>query len=215
MLSYLIPIAIVIGVILLILIGYAFWVGKKILDVILNFPSLFIGLLSYIISLPRKLLEWMGILTPSASSAANKTTNSGGDDSAGVPRERIIIKEKECPACPACKCPQCPDCKCPDCPKCDCGAIDMELESAKSKVSYLKWMVRFLGSLVRRENAVNRALMEQCPGLYGVVPFVQQVDSEVNFVKNHVKKDRGAWEYFQQYFTRYSGIPSSNYEETL
>lgn len=199
MLSVIVPIVIVIVVILLLLIGYAFWAGEKILDVILSAPSLILGI-------PRKLLEMIGILSPSQDASSG---------SGGPPRERIIIKEKECPACPACKCPQCPDCKCPDCPKCDCGMLDTEFTAAKGEISYLKWMVRFLGALVRRENAINRALMEQCPGLYGVVPFVQQVDSEVDFVKNHVKKDRGAWEYFQQYFTRYSGIPSSNFEQVM
>lgn len=225
----LLAIIIVIVVILLASVGYGMYKGNGILNSILGVPGTIWAAILWIIRIPKRILTWLGFYSAddqqvssgasgSSEYSAGVSGSSVGDDSlsaGGPPGERIIIKEKECPACPACKCPECPDCQCPECPKCDCPVRDADLEASKTEVNYLKWMSRFLGSLVRRENAMNRALMEQCPGLYGVVPFVQQVDSEVDFVKNHIKKDRGAWEYFQKHFTRYSGIPVEHYNDII
>ena len=76
-------------------------------------------------------------------------------------------------------------------------------------------MVRYLGAITRRENAINRAVMAECPGVYGMVPFVQAVDAEFEFLKRHVRKDHQTWKYFQNYFTKLTGIPSTSMKEIL
>lgn len=118
-----------------------------------------------------------------------------------------------CPVCPVCQ--ACPDCECPECPACNCGGLDVKLESSKLEIENLKWMVRFLGALVKRENALNRALLEQCPTLYGMVPFIQQNEAESLFLQNIIKKNAQINQYFQVYFTKLSGLPSDSFEQVV
>jgi len=76
-------------------------------------------------------------------------------------------------------------------------------------------MVRFLGALMRRENALNRVLSEHCPGSYAMVPLVQKADEETEYVQRFIQKEPEMLRYFQNQFTRYSGIPSKPYQETI
>lgn len=158
-----------------------------------------------------------------AGTTVTQQTGYGGtirrpsDGGGGFSSTQVIIKEvpQACPNPPACKCPECPDCKCPECPDCNCPVTDAELKSSKAELEYLKWMVRFLGALLRRENAVNRVMSQHCPGTFAMVPTVQQVDQETQFVQNYIRKDAGMLNYFQQHFTKYSGIKSKMYKEIL
>ena len=112
-------------------------------------------------------------------------------------------------------CPPCPDCKCPDCPACNCPVNDQKLKSATEEITYLKWMVKFLGSIARRENAINRAIMKECPTTFSMVPMIQSSDQEYRFIKKDIGKDHDMLNYFNGNFTKLSGIPSTSYEEIL
>ena len=127
---------------------------------------------------------------------------------------KVIIKEVNKP-CPACQCPECPDCNCPECPDCECPTFEAEVKALRSENEYLKWMVRYTGVIARRENAVNRAISVRCPGSFGMVPFVQQADEEARLMKSHISKDKQMYGYFQNYFSRYTGIDSKRYQEIL
>jgi hypothetical protein len=76
-------------------------------------------------------------------------------------------------------------------------------------------MVRFLGALLRRENAINRVIGEHCPGAFPMVPLVQQVDQETRYVQDHIRKDSGMLDYFQNNFMKYSGVKTKMYKEIL
>lgn len=112
-------------------------------------------------------------------------------------------------------CPPCPDCKCPDCPACNCPVNDQKLKSATEEIHYLKWMVKFLGSIARRENAINRAIMKECPTTFSMVPMIQSNDQEFRLIKRDIGKDHDMLNYFNGNFTKLSGIPSTSYEEIL
>jgi hypothetical protein len=92
---------------------------------------------------------------------------------------------------------------------------DAELKSLRAEKSYLEWMTRYTGALLRRESEMNRVMMEQCPGMYGMVPHVQVMDYEVRNIKDHARKDKNMWHYFQNHFTRLTGIPSVPHKEIL
>jgi hypothetical protein len=130
---------------------------------------------------------------------------------------KVIIREVpgQCPNCPACKCQDCPPLSCPPCPDCVCPVSDEKIKSATEEIKYLKWMVRFLGALLRRENAVNRVMGEHCSGTFAMVPMVQKADHETQFVQAHIQKDNDMLNYFQEHFTEYSGIESKPYKEIL
>lgn len=104
----------------------------------------------------------------------------------------------------------CPPCSC-ECPKYEptiCDKTNLERE-----VAYLKSMSKFLGAIARRENAINMEYGMAFPG-YSVLsaPKVQQLNYEYNYLKNEYRKDRGKWDYFKNWFTKLTGIPSRNYE---
>ena len=112
-------------------------------------------------------------------------------------------------------CPPCPDCKCPDCPACNCPVNDQKLKSSTEEITYLKWMVKFLGSIARRENAINRVIMKECPTTFSMVPMIQSSDQEFRLIKKDIGKDHDMLNYFNGNFTKLSGIPSTSYEEIL
>ena len=101
---------------------------------------------------------------------------------------------------------ECPPCnvKCPDPPAGqDCGPLEME-------ISYLKSMVRFVGSMAKRENAINAQYRELYPGFSVMSPHVRKLSHEYNFLKNQIREDDNQWTYFKNYFTKLSGIPSTS-----
>jgi hypothetical protein len=111
--------------------------------------------------------------------------------------------------------PECPDCNCPECPDCNCPVNDQKLKSAAAEIGYLKMMVKFLGSISRRENAINRAVMRECPTTFSMVPMIQSADQEFQYIKNDIGLDYSMLGYFKEHFTRLSGIPSTSYEQIL
>ena len=143
---------------------------------------------------------------------------SGASGGIAIPQgTKVIVREvpQPCPNCPTCKCQPCPDVTCPECPDLQCSVTDNQLLAAQAEAKYLKWMVRFIGAIARRENAVNRVMAQQCPGVFGMVPMVQEVDQETQYIQKHIRKDKDMYQYFRSNFSRYSGIPSEMHKEIL
>ena len=113
------------------------------------------------------------------------------------------------------RCPECPDCNCPECPDCNCPVTDEKLKSAETENKYLKVMVQFLGSIARRENAINRAVMKECPTTFSMIPMIQEVDQEFSFIKKDIGVNHDMLQYFNTHFTKLSGIPSTSYQTIL
>jgi len=100
-------------------------------------------------------------------------------------------------------CPPC-DVKCPDIPKPeDCKPLELE-------ISYLKKMVKFIGAMAKRENAINAQYREIYPGFSVMSPAVRRLSYEYNYMKNEIRDDENEWTYFKNYFTKLSGIPSTS-----
>jgi hypothetical protein len=145
----------------------------------------------------RLILQIFGIGPESAPAPAPPTTQEPTIHST----ETTVIKHElaECPPC---------DVKCPDPPKMpDTRPLEMEID-------YLKNMVRFIGSIAQRENAVNAQYRELYPGFSVMSPAVRRLSHEYNFLKRQLREDEGQWTYFQNYFTKLSGIPSGRGDDT-
>jgi hypothetical protein len=99
---------------------------------------------------------------------------------------------------------QCPPCSltCPETPQCDNGPLELEIR-------YLKNMLKFVGSISRRENAINAQYRELYPGFSVMSPTVQRMSTEYNFLKNQIREDENEWTYFKNYFTKLTNIPSN------
>lgn len=101
---------------------------------------------------------------------------------------------------------ECPPCNvtCPEPPAGqDCSPLELEIR-------YLKNMVRFVGSMAKRENAINAQYRELYPGFSVMSPHVRKLSTEYNFLKNQIREDENQWTYFKNYFTKLSGIPSTS-----
>jgi len=101
---------------------------------------------------------------------------------------------------------QCPPCNvtCPEAlPAQDCKPLELEIH-------YLKNMVRFVGAMAKRENAINAQYRELYPGFSVMSPHVRRLSNEYNFLKNQIREDESEWTYFKNYFTKLSGIPSTS-----
>ena len=85
-----------------------------------------------------------------------------------------------------------------------------KLESAQTEIKYLQLMIKFLGSIARKESAINNILINECPGVYGTVPL--SMDAEFNVIKRDIGNDPNTLNYFNNYFTKLSGIPSRQYK---
>lgn len=109
-----------------------------------------------------------------------------------------IIKHEitECPPCTN-------ECVCPTCEETDIRPYETE-------ISYLKNMIKMTGSIARRENAINSQYRELYPGFSVMSPHVRKITHEYDFIKNEIRKDPDQWQYFKNYFSRISGIPSSS-----
>lgn len=108
-----------------------------------------------------------------------------------------IIKHElgECPPCNV-TCPEpqpCPDAK----------PLEME-------IGYLKNMIKFVGAMAKRENAINAQYRELYPGFSVMSPHVRRLTCEYNFIKNQLREDENQWTYFKNYFTKLTGIPSTS-----
>lgn len=129
------------------------------------------------------------------------------------PEEQINLKEKVCHPCPTCECPDCPKCECTDCPECICSDYTGEISKNNSEIQGLKWMIRYLGVKYRREQAVQKAIRETCPGIFAQAP--PKLDYNVQNTLKHINRDRGMSEYFQQYLPLYTGIPRNDAKKIL
>ncbi len=100
-------------------------------------------------------------------------------------------------------CPPC-DVKCAECPlPTDCKPYELEIK-------YLKDMVKFVGSMAQRENAINSQYRELYPGFSVMSPDVRRLSYEYNYLKNQLREDENEWTYFKNYFTKLSGIASTS-----
>jgi hypothetical protein len=110
----------------------------------------------------------------------------------------VQVIEHEVSVCPPC------ELKCPDPQKCpDTKPLELEID-------YLKNMLKFVGSICRRENAVNSQFRAVYPGFSIMTPEVKKVSLEYNILKNQMREDEDQWTFFKNYFTRLTGIPSSS-----
>lgn len=83
-------------------------------------------------------------------------------------------------------------------------------KAMECEIRYLKNMVRFVGAMAMRENAINAQYRELYPGFSVMSPHVQRLSHEYNFLKNQLREDDNQWTYFKNYFTKLSGIPSAS-----
>ena len=110
----------------------------------------------------------------------------------------VQVVEHEVSICPPC------ELTCPDPPKCpDTKPLEME-------IGYLKNMLKFVGAICRRENAVNSQFRQVYPGFSIMTPEVKKVSLEYNIIKNQLREDEDQWTFFKNYFTRLTGIPSAS-----
>ncbi len=102
---------------------------------------------------------------------------------------------------------QCPPCnvKCPDVPDVDANTKPLELE-----IKYLKNMLKFVGTISKRENAINAQYREIYPGFSVMCPSVQKLSTEYNYLKNQLREDETEYNYFKNYFTKLTGIASKS-----
>ena len=116
-----------------------------------------------------------------------------------VPTTHTEVIKHEMSECPPCT----NECVCPDCEETDIRPYELEIK-------YLKNMVKMTGSIARRENAINSQYRELYPGFSVMSPHVRKISHEYNFIKNELRQDPEQWQYFKNYYSRISGIPSSN-----
>lgn len=116
-----------------------------------------------------------------------------------IPTTHTEVIKHEIAECPPCT----NECVCPECEETDIRPYELEIK-------YLKNMVKMTGSIARRENAINSQYRELYPGFSVMSPHVRKISHEYNFIKNEIRKDPEQWQYFKNYFSRISGIPSSN-----
>lgn len=149
-------------------------------------------------------LQVLGIWTDEVVDAINDGNDVIAELESEIPIPPIptthteIIKHEmsECPPCTN-------ECVCPVCEETDVRPYEMEIK-------YLKNMVKMTGSIARRENAINAQYRELYPGFSVMSPHVRKLSHEYNFIKEELRKDPEEWQYFKNYFSRLSGIPSSS-----
>lgn len=126
----------------------------------------------------------------------------GGDSATPFPINANIttteIVKHELSECPPCNC----KCECPECEKIDVKPYEMEIQ-------YLKDMVRLVGSIAKRENAINAQYKELYPGFSVMSPHVIKLTTEYQLIKDGLRNDEDEWNYFKNYFSKLSGIPSA------
>jgi hypothetical protein len=71
-------------------------------------------------------------------------------------------------------------------------------------------MLKFTGAICKRENAINSQYRELYPGFSVNSPEVQRISAEYNFLKNQIRDDQNEFQYFKNYFTKLTGIPSTS-----
>ncbi len=116
------------------------------------------------------------------------------------PSLNTVVTKHEIADCPPCNV----DVKCPPCDNGSGQIGPLELE-----INYLKDMVKFTGSIAKRENAINAQYKELYPGFDVLSPHVRKLSHEYNYIKEEIRKDKDKWQYFKNYFTKLSNIPST------
>lgn len=114
------------------------------------------------------------------------------------PNEPVQVVEHQVSNCPPC------ELKCPETPICQ-DTKPMELE-----IQYLKDMLKFVGTICQRENAINEQFRELYPGFSIMSPEVKRLTMQYQFLKNQIREDETQYTYFKNYFTKLTGIPSSS-----
>lgn len=116
------------------------------------------------------------------------------------PSKAVTITKHEIGTCPPCEV----DVQCPPCNDHSADIKPLELE-----IKYLKDMVKFVGSIAKRENSINAQYRELYPGISVLSPHVRKLSHEYNYIKDEIRKDKDEWQYFKNYFTKLTNIPST------
>lgn len=116
-----------------------------------------------------------------------------------IPTTHTEIIKHEITDCPPCT----NECVCPTCKETDTRPYELEIK-------YLKNMVKLVGSIARRENAINTYYKDIYPDFSINSPHVKKLTHEYNFIKDEISKNTDQWQYFKNYFSRISGIPSTS-----
>lgn len=116
------------------------------------------------------------------------------------PTSSTTITKHEIATCPPCEV----DVQCPP-----CEDVSSEIKPLELEIQYLKDMVRFVGSIAKRENAINAQYKELYPGFNVLSPHVRKLSHEYNYIKDEIRKDKDKWQYFKNYFTKLTNIPST------
>lgn len=118
-------------------------------------------------------------------------------DPANTTRTQVVKHEiSECPPCTN-------ECNCPTCEETDVRPYELEIR-------YLKNMAKMVGSIARRENAINSQYKELYPGFSVMSPHVRKISHEYEYIKEQIREDPEQWQYFKNYFSRITGIPNTN-----
>ena len=210
------------GFLFKLLIGVAITIAVVLLVWLLFYRPYDIGLGEFILLLlttvvnlilwPIKfVLQLLGIMSSSSTSSPSSSAATGGPKldnplnalapliTAPMGSQNTTVVKHEVGDCPPCNC----SCDCPTCTETDVKPFQLEIK-------YLEDMVKMLGSIARRENAINSQYRELYPGFSVQSPHVQKLTHEYNYLKDEIRKDEDEWSYFKNYFSRLSGIPSTS-----
>jgi len=116
------------------------------------------------------------------------------------PALNTVVTKHEITDCPPCNVDV-------QCPPCNDGSG--QIEPLELEIKYLKDMVKFTGAIAKRENAINAQYKELYPGFNVLSPHVRKLSHEYNYIKEEIRKDKDKWQYFKNYFTKLSNIPST------
>ncbi len=204
----LIGVAIALAIIMLVWVLFYRPYGIGIWDFVLLLMTTVVNLILWPIKFVLQLLGIMG-------SSSNDTSSSTGPTGPALDNplnalaplitapmggmQNTTVVKHEIGECPPCNC----SCDCPTCTETDVKPFQLEIK-------YLEDMVKMLGAIARRENAINAQYRELYPGFSIQSPHVQKITHEYNYLKNEIKQDEDEWGYFKNYFSRLSGIPSTS-----
>lgn len=118
-----------------------------------------------------------------------------------APTLNTVVTKHEITTCPPCQV----DVKCPP-----CDDNKAEIKPLETEIKYLKDMLRFVGTIAKRENAINTQYKELYPGFNVQSPQVRKIGNEYTFIKEDIRKDKDEWQYFKNYFTQLTNIPSTS-----
>ena len=148
----------------------------------------------------RFVLELLGFITTEVAQDTATIVSAAANIIPKPPHTtHTTVVKREIAECPPCEV----TCEEKDCPKVDTKPFELE-------IAYLKDMVKLVGTIAQRENAINAQYQELYPGFSVLSPAVRRLSHEYNYIKNDLRKDSSKWQYFKNYFSKLTGIPSTS-----